>query len=115
MVISEAYDVFGFQFDVEYDSDVLEFKEIEEGRFLDNNDQDSTFCVPHKSSDGLVENIACTRLGRGSVEGSGTLQTLTFEAIGAGTSEIKLSNVKIANSKAEKLDSSVSNGDVTVS
>lgn len=113
---ADAYDFFGFQFNVEYDSSILEFQSASQGTFLSKNGQDSTFCVDYKTETaGLVQNIACTRLGRGSVSGEGVLETLTFKAIGTGTSGITLSNVKLANSKAEKIESSVSGGEVTVS
>lgn len=115
VTVTNASELFGFQFDVEYDSSVLELEEATEGTFLSNNGIDSTFCVPYKTPDGIAENIACTRLGSGSVNGDGLLETVTFKAIGAGTSEIKLSNVKLANPKAERIDSSASNGEVIVS
>jgi hypothetical protein len=112
---SDAYDLFGFQFNVEYDSNILEFQSAGEGTFL-KKDGRSTFCVDYNTETaGLVKNIACTRLGRGSVSGEGVLETLTFKAIGTGTSGITLSNVKLANSKAERIESSVSGGEVTVS
>jgi hypothetical protein len=113
--IKDAYDLFGFQFNVEYDENVLEFKSPGLGPFL-KKDGRSTFCVDYNNETaGIVRNIACTRLGRGSLDGDGVLEILTFKAIGTGTSPVTLTNVKLANPKAEKLDSIVSNGEVIVS
>lgn len=114
---SGAADFFGFQFDVEYNPSVLEFQSLEQGTFLNRNGQDNTFCVDHKvnASIGLVKNIACTRLGKGSVEGEGVLEKITFKAKAAGTSQIRLSKVAMANSKAESIEAIVANGEVKVS
>lgn len=114
--VSGASDFYGFQFNVEYDPSILEFQGASEGTFLSKNGQDQTFCVDYKDeTSGLVKNIACIRLGEGSVDGEGLLETLTFKATGTGTSEITLSNVKLTNSKAERLDPSILNGEVIVS
>jgi hypothetical protein len=113
--IENAADVFGFQFDVDYDPAILEFTNAAQGGFLNNNGQENTFCVDYKNSTGLVKNVACTRMGRTSVYGSGVLEKLTFKVIGIGVSNVKLLNVKIAGSNAEKINSTVLNGEVTVS
>lgn len=115
VTITGAQDLFGFQFDVEFDSSILEFVTWGEGGFLSNNGENNIFCVDHIVQDGFVKNMACTRLGRGSVEGDGVLQTLTFKAIGTGTSQVNLPKVLLANSKAEAINADVSNGEVTVS
>ncbi|MCK5021418.1 MAG: hypothetical protein KAS32_30685, partial [Candidatus Peribacteraceae bacterium] len=115
VLISNAYDVSGFQFKIEYDSGVLEFQDAEEGTFLNNNGDLSTFCVPHIHSEGLVENIACAILGQDSVEGEGVIETLTFKAVSSGSSDIKITNAKIANSDADKIESTITDGEVTVS
>ena len=112
--IAGASDVFGFQFDVEYNPSVLQFQKSDQGTFLNKNGQDNTFCVDYKNSSGAVRNIACTRLGKGSAEGEGILDKITFKAIGSGTSDVKITNVKIANSNAEKIEAGVVNGEVTV-
>ncbi|MCX6817885.1 MAG: cohesin domain-containing protein [Candidatus Aenigmarchaeota archaeon] len=114
-MVSGASDFFGFQFDVEYDPAILQFQNVEHGAFLNNNGQDNTFCVDYKTSSGIVENIACTRLGRTAVQGSGVLEKITFKAIASGRSQIKISGLKLANSKAAEIQATVSNGEVNVS
>ena len=109
-------DLYGFQFDVVYDKNILEFRGASQGTFLNRNGQDQTYRMPYNNETaGLVENIVCVRLGSiGSVDGEGILETIRFKAIGTGTSPITLSNVKLANIEASKIDSSVSNGEVVV-
>ncbi|MFH1237791.1 MAG: cohesin domain-containing protein [Candidatus Aenigmatarchaeota archaeon] len=113
-MVSGASDLFGFQFDVEYDPAILQFQNVEQGAFLNNNGQDNTFCVDYKTSSGIVENIACTRLGRTAVQGNGVLEKITFKAIASGRSQIKISGLKLANSKAAEIQATVSNGEVNV-
>ncbi len=114
--ISNAKNLFGFQFDLEYDPNILEFMEATEGGFISRNGNDNKFCVEYKKNEsGLVKDIACTRLGSGSVEGGGVLEKITFRAIGPGTTKLKILNVKLASSEAEKLESEVLEGEVTVS
>jgi general secretion pathway protein D len=114
--IEGVSDLYGSQLDVGYNQSILEFNGLSHGTFLNRNGQDQTFCVDYENETaGLVRNIACTRLREGSVGGKGVLATISFKAIGAGTSKITLSTVKLANSKIDKLNSSISNGEVIVS
>lgn len=117
---TDSEGLFGFQFDLEYDSAVLEYVSTEEGNFLDNGGADDTFCVAADVSvDGLVDNYACTRLNTGGsvtgVEGSGVLATVTFRALSTGTSRMDLTNVRLADTKAQEIGAITSNGIVTVS
>lgn len=114
--ISDADDLYGFQFNIEYDSNILQYEKIEEGVFLSNNGADTTYPITPKISAGLIKNIASTRLGPvGGLDGEGVLEKITFSALNTGTSEIRISNIKFVNSKAEKIDTSGENGQVTVS
>ena len=89
--ISNVEGLSGFQFDVNYDSSVLEFQEAKEGTFLNNNGQESTYCIAYDSSSpGLVENLVCVKFGGSEVAGSGVLETLTFKAIGVQRSVWRL-------------------------
>ncbi len=114
--ISEASDLYGFQFDIEYDPDILRYEKIEEGDFLSENGTDMTYPVDPKVSSGLIKNIVNTRLGAiGGVNGEGVLETITFTALDTGTSEIIISNIGFVDSGAERIQTNVENGQVTVS
>ncbi|NIP40591.1 MAG: hypothetical protein GTN39_03655 [Candidatus Aenigmarchaeota archaeon] len=114
--ISDANDLYGFQFNIEYDPSILRYERIEEGDFLSNNGADSTYPISPSVSSGLLKNIASTRLGPvGGLDGEGTLERITFTALSAGTSQIKISNIKFVNSQPEQIDTNGENGQVTVS
>jgi len=114
--VSNANDLYGFQFNIEYDPDVLEYKSIEQGTFLSRNGADQTYPINPQVSPGLLENIVLSRLGPvGGLNGDGTLEKITFIAVGAGTSDIKMSNIKFVNSKPEQIATTGENGQVTVS
>jgi len=113
VVASQTENLFGFQFNIEYNSSILSFVDISEGTFLNNNGADNTFCVtPKTETSGLIKNYACTRTQKGEVSGTGTLAIVTFDVLSAGTSTVTLSNVKFADSRAEQIDSTVSSGQV---
>jgi hypothetical protein len=114
--ISDANDLYGYQFNIEYDPNILQYESIEEGSFLNKNGADSTFPVDPKISADLIKNIARTRMGPvGGLKGDGTLETITFTALSAGTSEIKISNIKFVSSKTEMIETTGENGQVVVS
>ncbi len=113
--VSNANDLYGFQFDIEYDPGVLKYEKIEEGPFLSNNAADTSYPIAPEVSSGLLDNIANTRLGPvGGRNGDGTLETITFTAVGSGTSDIKITNAKFLNSKVENVATTAVNGKVTV-
>jgi hypothetical protein len=116
IAVADVSDLYGYQFNVEYDSTVLQLQSVGHGNFISRGGQDNVFCVDYNTQTaGLVKNIACTRMGRGSVEGSGILGSVTFKTIKSGASDIKITGVQLVSSKVEKITSSVSDGRVTVS
>jgi hypothetical protein len=106
--IASVSNLYGFQFDLEYDSAILQFSSASEGSFLSKNGQDSTFCVqPKASSRGSADyvTIACTRLGAiGGVAGSGVLESVIFTAKGSGTAQPNLANIKLVDSSARRIE-----------
>jgi hypothetical protein len=115
--VSDVQELYGFQFDVEYDSNILEFQTATGSDFLSRNGNDNIFCVDYNAQTlGIVKNIACTRTGQvGGVSGSGTIQTLTFKALKTGTCEIKLREVKLVRVNLEEISVTITNGKVTIS
>ena len=98
--ISSVSNLYGFQFDMEFDPNQLSFSSAAEGTFLNKNGAEQTFCIPPKASAGTPSRItiACTRLGQtGGVSGSGKLSSVTFTAAGSGTAEPKLKNIKLVD------------------
>lgn len=115
VAVSGSKDLFGYQFNIEYDPEMLEFQGIEEGGFLSINNQEQLFCVEHDSAKaGLVKNIACTRMGGEGLDGSGALKKITFKALKAGSSQITILNAKLVDSKAETIPMAVASGKVII-
>ena len=80
ITISGLTNVYGFQFDLSYNSYVLQFVSITPGSFLSNNGQDDIYCN-YSLATGIIKNVFCTRTG-GSVglSGSGVLEKFIFRA-----------------------------------
>jgi hypothetical protein len=113
--IDDVKDLFGFQFDMGYNQDVLEFQQAKQGTLLNNNGKENTFCVDHRQMPNLIKNLVCSRFGDVGISGSGVMETVIFKAKAAGTSDITISNLKLADSKATLMQSKAVNGKVVVS
>ncbi|MCX6817884.1 MAG: cohesin domain-containing protein [Candidatus Aenigmarchaeota archaeon] len=117
--ISGVNNVYGFQFNLNYNSTVLEFMSMSEGTFLNNNNHNATFCLaPNTTTSGVINNFACSRLGTGSVNGNGVLANITFRlksiASFPGKGYMNLSNVKISDINSQPLDNSFRNGSAMI-
>jgi general secretion pathway protein D len=83
-------------FDVVYDPLIIRFVKADEGGFLSRDGADETF-FDAALGDGQPGRLAVgiTRVApSGAVSGSGTLVSLTFQAIASGDSDIALSDPK---------------------
>lgn len=122
VTISGVNNVYGFQFDLIYDSEVFEITHsdnITEGNFLSNNGQDQTHCInPDLSTFGLIDNYGCSRIGSGSMSGSGTLAQIKLAVKPSAPmpyiSNLVFSNVKISDINSQSLDNSSQDGVVNV-
>ena len=118
--ISGISNLYGFQFDIAYDSSYLDNKSITEtiveGGFLSESQTATVFCVdPDLSTPGLIRNYGCTRQGEAtSVSGSGVLASINLSSISPGTSSITIQNVKLSDINSVSLGApTVNNGQVT--
>lgn len=99
VVIAEVTDLFLFQFDLAFDPTILAATNLDEGAFLPSGG--ATFFIP-----GTIDNAAGsitftldTLLGPiPGVTGTGTLASVTFDALAFGTSPITLDNVLLLDS-----------------
>jgi len=113
--IAGVTDLYDWQFDVDFNPAVLSVTGITEGSFLSGGG--TTFFLP-----GTIDNVggsitfnADTLLGPPpGVNGSGTLATLDFTAIGNGSSPITLANVILQDSNGDNIDFTTDNGTVNV-
>lgn len=129
VMTAKAVDLYGIQFDMTYNSAVLEYVSIEEGDFLEENAAETFWLTPDSGTLGTLGNIGGTRVntmvdpeaalpgdlppsveipalntpGTKGVNGEGHLVTLNFEVIGLGLTKLKISEILPANSEGRKI------------
>lgn len=112
--VADAVDLYAWQLDLGFDPTILNANSIDEGPFLATGG--STFFIP-----GTIDNTAGSISFTGNslltaisgVNGSGVLATVSFTAVGAGTSPVNLFNVELLDSSLSGTDTTVANGSVT--
>ena len=94
--IENVTNLTGFRLDIDFDPGILKAVKVDEGTFLSSAGQ-PPFCINPKidNTTGVITYIACSKRGPGGANGSGTLATITFNAIGTGRSHIEFLNVKL--------------------
>ena len=113
--ISAVTDLFGYQFDIQFNPSILSAKSVTEGLFLSAGG--ATFFIP-----GTIDNTAGTITftsdvlisAVSGVTGSGTLANVGFSAIAKGPSAISLSNVELLDSKFNDIAFSTTGTNITV-
>jgi adhesin HecA-like repeat protein len=113
--IANVTDLYGYQFDVTFNPDVLAAVGTSEGSFLSQGG--ATFFIPGTpdNNNGVLSATADTLLSPvAGVTGAGELAILSFKAIGAGISSITLSGVTLVNSAFDSVGSRASSASVSV-
>lgn len=98
-VASGASDVYAFQLDVSYPSSLVRAKKVDDGTFLAG--AGTAFFSPGEidNGSGTVSHIFGTLVtAPAGASGSGTLATITFQAVAAGTPQITVSNITLLDS-----------------
>jgi len=97
--ISDVVDLYGFQTDIDYNSDVLEYVSMSEGDFLNSDGVDTFDIGPDDSVPGILDDYALTRVGsHPGVDGNGIIAKIRFKAIALGVSKIGIFNDKLVDS-----------------
>ncbi len=115
VAIDGAVDLFAFQFDLVFDPAVVSAAASSEGPFLGLGGL--TFFVPGDATvPGTITSTANSLIGNvPGVAGSGVLATVSFTALGPGSSGVTLSNVILLDSTfAAIADTTLRNASVTV-
>ena len=112
--VSDVTDLYVFQFDITFDPTVLEAVSISEGDFLSSHGTTTGLAGTIDNTLGTITGTTCALTGATGATGSGTLATITFNALADGTSNIVLSNVVLSNSSASEIPSTSEDGSVTV-
>ncbi len=113
----EGNSVYGAQYDLTFNQAILQVISQVKGGFL-TQDGENSVEITNKFNNtiGKLE-YGETRMGVTSgVAGSGVLTTITFEAVGAGSTDLELSNVILGDTSAQPISGVVLNdGTVNVS
>ena len=94
----DVYDFAGWQFDIAFDSAVLEAIEIREGDFLKTGGESTFFrkgTIDNRS--GKITGLSSARLSGEGVNGTGMLLSVTFKAIGGGETQLKLNKFQFGS------------------
>jgi len=110
--VSGVSDLYGWEFKLGYNADLLEVVDVTEGSFL-NSSRDTYFVLRNMSTDGYVL-AGCTSLRNVvGVSGNGTLVTVEFRAKKLGSCTLDLYDTKLVNSAKQLLEHSEIDGSVT--
>ena len=93
----DIHNLGGWQFDIAYDSTVLEAAEVNEGDFLKTGGGATFFqsgTIDNRS--GKIKGLSSARLSEDGVSGSGTLLSVTFTAKSVGQAQLRLDNFQFA-------------------
>lgn len=118
--IKDVSNLYGYQFDVIYDSNALRLaasQSVTEGPFLKQGGTSTFFIAPNTGTLGYINNMACTRQAPSTgVSGSGNLTRIKFIPYGVAASgtQIRLSNIKLSNINSQPITFTSFNGVVTV-
>ncbi|OGI72976.1 hypothetical protein A3D42_03060 [Candidatus Nomurabacteria bacterium RIFCSPHIGHO2_02_FULL_41_18] len=97
----------GVQLNLSFNQNVLRYDRTTEGDFLKQGGASTIFLnTINTATPGLLKNIAVARIG-GGANGSGTLVSVYFTAIGNGSPNLQLANVLLADPSGNSLPSSV--------
>ncbi len=113
--VQSVSDLYGAQFDVHFNPDVLRAKSASEGNFLKQG-ANVYWNSPDIDNDaGIIDDAAVVRTGVSEgVDGSGTLATMVFEAKATGSTTISLNDVSLSNSDAQPIATTVQGASMTV-
>jgi len=94
--IEHAKDLYGFQFSLNFDSDLLEVVKVEQGKFLGKN---ISWNAPEIDNDrGRISGATAMKTGGGGSSGKGVLAKIEFKAKRLkGSSELILRDVNLLN------------------
>lgn len=111
--ITNANDVYGYQFDLDYDPADLSFSSITEGSFLGSG------FFNYSLGTGVIQNVFSVRSGSSGVDGSGVLASFTFDIKSSissfpSTSSLDLSNIKVSDPSGNPLSHSGTDGSLTI-
>lgn len=109
--------VAGIQFDLLYNSDLVNVVRVSEGDFLDQDDALVLFSPGNiESSTGSIDSVYGLILDRTTVTGPGYVAVIQMKTGNStGTSSLSLSNVIISDTQGQMIPTNITNGSVRIS
>jgi len=109
--IEDVTDLFGWEFDLNFNPNVLEALSVTEGPFLKQGGNTMCFGGTINNDVGIINNYACVLFGpHTGVSGSGTLASVNFRVKDLGYSVLDLSDTKLQDSDAKSISHVVEDG-----
>jgi general secretion pathway protein D len=101
--LNNATDVFTAPMKLKWDPKILRLSSIQQGNLLGGDGQKVNFSENTLNDSGDAS-ITLNRMpGTGGISGSGTLVTLTFQAVGKGTSQVSVTDISLKNSQLQPI------------
>jgi hypothetical protein len=114
IAISDAIDLYAWEFTFFWNPDLLDLANVTEGPFLKGDGRPTFFTYNISAYIGKIV-VDCTLLGWiPGVSGTGVLSTLTFHSKGYGECSLDLYNVQLVDSSEQPIPCQASNGYVSV-
>jgi hypothetical protein len=115
VVIEDVTDLGSFQFDVTYEPSVVTVDDVVLGDFLGSTGRDVSVIGPDIDNEGGVISFEAgsSGIGPGANE-TGVLATITFNAVGLGSSALHLENVRVTRTSGSAIPVVIQDGSVTV-
>ena len=107
--VDDVTDLKGYEFRLRYDNNLLKATDIKSSSFLTS----SLYCIKREidDSEGVIWVACMMPLGSGDgVDGSGTLETITFQVLGKGKSDLDLYRTVFGDSAGKAITHEVEDG-----
>jgi mono/diheme cytochrome c family protein len=104
--VAPVADLYGFQFDVQFDRDELEVVDVKEGTLLKHSSERTFFSPKIDVKTGEIISIAATRIAtKAGIDGEGTLATFIFQLKNKSAKEtfVQLQNIRLVDSQGRVL------------
>jgi opacity protein-like surface antigen len=115
VLIADVIDLYGFQFSLSFNPALLQATSVSEGSFLGTGGSTFFGAGSINNTTGTIDFTFDTLQGAvPGVSGAGTLASISFSAVGAGTTSLTFGDVLLLNSSLADITTTVTNGSLTV-
>jgi general secretion pathway protein D len=103
--VENARDVISAPFMFQYDPKLLSLDSVAAGKFWSGDGEDPVVIKNVQNESGLASVRLNRKPGSSAVAGAGTLLTVTFKALAAGTATVNAANITLNNSQSQMMGS----------